>query len=160
MAVEKENTQVINLLERLSRNALLRALSISGKAARAPAPSLSLSFATDEHTQSRVIILFYYNIQKTEYASLGGLKTPSSAVGMSHLESVCLTIKELKCKEKRKCNFFINILCLLLPITYPFVNPEQFPCKANYIYIYIYIHTHIYIYSVCVCVCVSVSVSA
>lgn len=56
-----------------------------------------LSFPKDKYTHSLVIILFfYYNIQKTEYASLGGLKTPSSVVGMCHLKTVYLNYKEVQ----------------------------------------------------------------
>ena len=66
MVIEKENTQVINLLE-----VLLKALPwVHGmlKLIGTPSPLLSPGLAKDEHTQGLVIILFYYNIQKTEYA--------------------------------------------------------------------------------------------
>ena len=40
--------------------------------------------------------------------------------------------KEFRCKERRKCNVFINVLCPLLPIPYSFVNPEKSPCKTKF----------------------------
>lgn len=97
--VKKENIRVIKLFKFLSTNAPFQAPGLQSRL-------LSQSFAKDQHTRGLVIILFYYNIQKTEYTSLGGPKTPSSTVGMCHLKTVYISpIKKFKCKEKKKTQF-------------------------------------------------------
>jgi hypothetical protein len=52
-----------------------------------PSPEES-QLSQNTNTQPCHNTFFYYNIQKTGYASLGDPKTPSSIVGMCHLKTL------------------------------------------------------------------------